>query len=556
MAGNNLSPRQKMIGMMYLVLTALLALNVSKTVLDAFAKINGSLYTTSINFSNKNNEVYAQFEHAAETNPGKAGPWRDKAYAVKSNADAIVFDIQRLKYDIVAAGDGEVSLSIGGQEVVKQKGTSFDQLTKDEKFASFYEVVMKKDRNKSWEIMGTDGGKNEGTPMMNDLTLFKDLLLSFTASNPSISTSLQSTFDFTDVTKKKGEGKDTWLESNFKDMPLIAAVTILSKIQADVRNAEADVINFLKQEIDATSLKFTSAEAIQIAPSNYIFLGDTFKADVFIAAKDSTQNPIVYLGDYELDEDGQYQMVGDYDTIPVKGGKGKYAVRTRTEGYKEWGGLIAMKTDAGTKLYPFNGEYQVAKQSVVVSPTKMNVLYILGDKMGNPVDISVPGVSKDKLSVSCNNGKILKKGGSWEVYPTKVGPAKISVSAEINGKRKNMGAMEFRVKRVPDPVASLPGLSKQGKIKKNQMTANSTKLRAKMKDFDFDLKFRVTGFTLAATYKGNYVEKKTRGASLTSEMKELVRDLPKGSTIFITNISAKGPDGKPRQLGALPVKLN
>lgn len=555
MAGNNLSPRQKMIGMMYLVLTALLALNVSKTVLDAFAKINGSLYTTSINFSNKNNEVYAQFEHAAETNPGKAGPWRDKAYAVKSSADAIVFDIQRLKYDIVAAGDGDVSLSIDGKEVVMEKGTTFDQLSKEEKFASFYEVVMKKDRNKPWEIMGTDGGLDQGTPMMNDLTSFKDLLLSFTASNPSISTSLQSTFDFSDVTKKKGEGKDTWLESNFKDMPLIAAVTILSKIQADVRNAEADVINFLKQEIDATSLKFTSAEAIQIAPSNYIFLGDTFKADVFIAAKDSTQNPIVYLGDYELGEDGQYQMVGDYDTIPVKGGKGKYAVRTRTEGYKEWGGLIAMKTDAGTKLYPFNGEYQVAKQSVVVSPTKMNVFYLLGDDNGNPVDISVPGVSNDKLSVSCDNGKIVKKGGAWEVFPKKVGIAKVVVAANIDGKRRNMGAMEFRVKRVPDPIPSLAGL-KNGKIKKNLFLANSTKLRAEMKDFDFDLKFNITGFTLAATYKGNYVEKKTRGARLTNEMKELVKDLPKGSTVFISNISAKGPDGKPRQIGTLPVKLN
>ena len=115
--------------------------------------------------------------------------------------------------------------------------------------------------------------------------------------------------------------------------------------------------------------------------------------------------------------------------------------------------------------------------------------------------------------------------------------------------------MEFRVKRVPDPVPSLPGL-KNGKIKKNQMTANSTKLRAEMKDFDFDLNFRVTGFTLAGTYKGNYVEKKARGSKLTDEMKELVRDLPKGSTVFITNISAKGPDGKVRQLGALPVKLN
>ena len=121
--------------------------------------------------------------------------------------------------------------------------------------------------------------------------------------------------------------------------------------------------------------------------------------------------------------------------------------------------------------------------------------------------------------------------------------------------RRNMGFMEFRVKRVPDPVPSLPGL-KNGKIKKNQMTANSTKLRAEMKDFDFDLKFRITGFTLAGTYKGNYVEKKTRGSKLTDEMKELVRDLPKGSKLFITNISAKGPSGKVRQLGALPVKLN
>ena len=556
MAGNKLSPRQKMIGMMYLVLTALLALNVSKTVLDAFAKINGSLYTTSINFSNKNNEVYLQFEQAAKNNPGKAGPWRDKAYAVKSSADSIIFDIQRLKYEIVAAGDGKVSLSVEGKEVVKEKGTTFNQLSKEEKFASFFEVVMKKDRNKSWEIMGTDGGNNEGTPMINSLTTFKDLLLSFTANNPSISKSLETTFNFSDVTKKKGEGKDTWLESNFKDMPLIAAVTILSKIQADVRNAEADVINFLKQEIDATSLKFTSAEAIQIAPSNYIFLGDTFKADVFIAAKDTNQNPVVYLGDYELDEDGMYQMVGEYDTIPVKAGKGKFSVRTRSEGYKKWGGLIAMKTDDGTKMYPFNGEYQVAKQSVVVSPTKMNVLYLLGDKVGNPVDISVPGVSKDKLSVYCDNGTIVKKGGSWEVFPKKVGKAKVSVSAEIDGKRRTMGFMEFRVKRVPDPVPTLPGLSKQGKIKKNQMTANSTSLRAEMKDFDFDLKFRITGFTLAGTYKGNYVEKKARGSKLTDEMKELVRDLPKGSTVFITNISAKGPDGKVRPLGAIPVKLN
>ena len=132
-------------------------------------------------------------------------------------------------------------------------------------------------------------------------------------------------------------------------MPLIAAVTILTKIQADVRNAEADVINYLKQNIDATDIKFTDAQAVQIPKNNYVFLGDTFKADVFITGKDSTQEPVIYLGEYELDEDGQYRMIGDYDSIPVVKGTGKFAVKTRTEGYKKWGGLIAMKTDDGLK---------------------------------------------------------------------------------------------------------------------------------------------------------------------------------------------------------------
>jgi gliding motility-associated protein GldM len=128
MAGNKLSPRQKMIGMMYLVLIALLALNVSKTVLDAFAKINGSLYTTSINFSNKNNEVYYQFEQAAKTNPGKAGQWRDKAFNVKKESDALVETLQRLKFQLVSMGDGVVKLDYNGKIVEIPENTSFTDL--------------------------------------------------------------------------------------------------------------------------------------------------------------------------------------------------------------------------------------------------------------------------------------------------------------------------------------------------------------------------------------------------------------------------------------------
>lgn len=551
MAGNKLSPRQKMIGMMYLVLIALLALNVSKTVLDAFAKINGSLYTTSINFSNKNNEVYYQFEQAAKTNPGKAGQWRDKAVNVKKESDALVETLQRLKFQLVSMGDGVVKLEHNGKVVEVPENTSFTDLG-DKKYSPFAEITNKKDRYKSWELMHSED--KEGEPLINDINSFKNLLLSYTESNNSITNSLNSTFDLSDIEakNKKRSGKISWLRNNFEDMPLIAAVTILSKIQADVRNAEADVINFLKQEIDATSLKFTGAEAIQIAPTNYIFLGDTFKADVFITAKDSNQNPVVYLGDYELTEDGQYQMVGEYDTIPVKGGKGKYAIRTRTEGYKKWGGLIAMKTDAGVKMYPFNGEYQVAKQSLVVSASKMNVFYI-DVEGGNPVDISVPGVPSDKLSAYCDNGKIIKKGSEWAAFPKKPGKANITVTADIDGKRRNMGKMVFRAKHLPDPEPSIRSL-KNNEIKRSILASDAAKLTASLENFDFETKFTVTSFEMFVTFQGDPVDKRSKSNKLTKEMRDIVKNLPLGSRVTFDNIMAKGP-GKKKYRMQLVVKI-
>ena len=554
MAGQKLSPRQKMIGMMYLVLTALLALNISKEVIDAFSKINGSLYNTSNNFSNKNAEVYNQFDQAARTNPGKAGPWKEKAFSVKSKASDVIYHLQRLKYEMVALGDGEVTLLINGKSKNIEKGISFSDLSNEEKFAN-YIVKRKKKRDKAWIVMGPKV-QDQGPALQQDLESFRDLMKSFTSNNSSITESLESTFDFSDIVQTRARGTDTWLESNFKDMPLIAAVTILSKIQADVRNAEADVINFLKQEIDATSLKFTGAEGLQIAPSNYIFTGDTFKADVFIAAKDSTQNPTIYIGDYQLGEDGKYVMTGSYDTIPVKSGKGKYAIRTRTQGYKKWGGLIEMKTDDGLKMYPFNGEYLVAEKSVVVSPTKMNVFYLLGDKIGNPVDISVPGVPKDKIYVSCSNGNIIKKNGSWEVFPKTRKNAIIAVTAEINGKRKSMGSMEFRVKPVPTPIPTFPGLSREKKIGKSVLSSGKIKMQASLKDFDFDYKYKITSFTMTYTGSTGMIAKlSTKGSRLSDAMIKAVQNSRSGDQIYFSAVRARGDNGKLEPLTDLIVTL-
>ena len=553
MAGNNLSPRQKMIGMMYLVLTAMLALNVSKEVLDAFQKINGGIVKTTQNFNSKNDEVYSAFVSAAETNETKAGPWRDKAFSVKEKADKLNDDIQRLKFDMVMLADKQVTFE--GKEPLEN--IKYDDLSTAQKKMLMVDVVSKKDRERPGELMINKGN---GEILQKALEDYRDFLKEL-VDEPTIQSSLSTTFTFEDKKEKYGSGMLSWVQQNFQDMPLIAAITILSKIQTDVRNAESDVIKYLQQEIDAGSLKFTSADAIQIATSNYVFLGDSFKADVFLAAKDTTQNPLIYVGDYEVDEDGKYKMVGNYDSIPVVSGKGKYAVKANSEGYKKWGGLISMKTDAGTKLYPFDGEYQVARASLVVSPTKMNVFYILASHplkegaLGNPIDVSVPGVPKDKLSVSCDNGTVKKVGGGWEVFPKTTGKAKISVTAEIDGKRRNMGSLEYRVMRTPKPEPKFLG-SKNKKVKKSQLLSSNAKLYAELSNFVFDIKYRITGFSVDVTQRGELVTKFAKGNKVTPEMKSLFESLQVGSVLYFTNITCKGPDGAPKSLPAVKLTIN
>ena len=553
MAGNNLSPRQKMIGMMYLVLTAMLALNVSKEVLDAFQKINGGIVKTTQNFSSKNDEVYSEFVAAAETNEAKAGPWRDKAFSVKAKADKIVDEIQKLKFDMVMLADKQVTF----EDESPIENTTYEQLTTEQKSKLMVDIVSKKDRERPGELMINKGN---GQILQKNLEDFRDSLLAL-VDEPSIQSSLSSTFTFEDKKEKYGSGMLSWVEQNFMDMPMIAAITILSKIQTDVRNAESDVIKYLQQEIDASSLKFTSADAIHIANSNYIFLGDSFKADVFLAAEDTTQNPTIFVGDYELGEDGNYRMVGDYDSVPIVSGKGKYSVRTSSEGYKKWGGLIYMKTDLGEKIYPFDGEYQVARPSLVVSPTKMNVFYILAsyplkdNALGNPIDVSVPGVPKDKINVSCDNGTVKKVGAGWEVFPKKTGRAKISVSAEIDGKRKNMGSIEYRVMRTPKPEPKFLGSTNQ-KIKKSQLLSNNAKLFAELSNFVFDIKYNITGFSVDVTQRGEIVTKYAKGNKVTQDMKDIFQSLQVGSVVYFTNISCKGPDGAPKQLPSVKLTVN
>ena len=555
MAGGNISPRQKMINMMYLVLTALLALNVSKEVLNSFFEVNKGITRTTTNFNSKNGDTYAAFDAAAEVNPVKAGPYREQAYEIKTEADKLVASLQEMKYNLVLKTDKKVYL--GSQREIKDEEgdlieeksivLSWDMLSDQQKLMNIGALTNKDDRHAAGDLFYSEKRKtNVATDLKNNLITYKDKIISIAEGDESLITSINETCNYEDK-KIKGK-KQLWEKYNFYDMPSVGALTLLSKMQSDVRNTEADIINMLRENIDAGSLKFTSAEGIQIPNSNFVLKGDSFRAQIFIAAKDTTQAPLIYVGEYDSLGGGEYEMIGDdYETVKVVNGKGMFARRASSEGNQKWGGLIAMKTDNGTKMYPFRGQYLVAAKTAVVSPTNMNILYL---EVDNPLKISVPGYTAGVISAVINNGKVsvVKKSlGEYSARPSKKGKAMVSLFAEVNGKRTKMGEMEFRVKEVPPPKPKV-----QFTIEVNGTTVidkmkmvNAGGLGAELKDFDFKgVRYVVTSYRLSGVYKGEQMKEDAKGPKFTPKMISIIKNTKSGNAITISNIKAKRVDAK------------
>ena len=555
MAGGNLSPRQKMINMMYLVLTALLALNVSKEVLNSFFEVNKGITRTTTNFNAKNGDTYAAFDAAAEVNPVKAGPYRKQAYEIKDEADKLVASLQEMKYNLVLAADKKVYLGYDSEikdnegDLIEEKSIelSWDLLSDNQKLMSIGALTNKDDRHAAGDLFySSKRKKNIATDLKTDLSTYKNSLISIAEGNESLITSINETCNYEDK-KIKGK-KQLWEEYNFYDMPSVGALTLLSKMQSDVRNTESDIINMLRENIDAGSLKFTSAEGIQIPNSNFVLKGDSFRAQIFIAAKDTTQAPIIYVGEYDSLGGGKYEMIGDdYETVKVVNGKGMFARLASSEGNQKWGGLIAMKTDNGTKMYPFRGQYLVAAKTAVVSPTNMNILYL---EVDNPLKISVPGYTAGVISAVINNGKVsaIKKSlGEYSARPSKKGKAMVSLFAEVNGKRTKMGEVSFRVKEVPPPKPEVKfALNVKGELfieKAKMVTAGG--LSAKLKDFDFEgVRYMIKSFKLTGNYKGEQQSDIAKNPKFTPKMVGIIKNTRSGNSISITAIKAQRTDSK------------
>lgn len=519
---------------MYLFLTALMALNVSKEVLNSFVYVSNSLEKTVENSKNKNDKVYNEFTKANMENPAKVGPWKKEADKVQKNAEELISFLEGHKIELARYAEGEETECIDADGKFHLDG-----------------LKQKDNIDKGGEYFGPLG-KKHGGGIETKIDEYREMLLGIVPdAQEALKKTITTTLATDDYLNHEGI-TESWVTHTFEHIPLVADFVMLAKLQTDVRNMETDVINYLFGQISAGDFKVNKMDATVIAKSSYVTKGDEYIAEVFIAAYDSTQDPEIYVGNFESLGDGKYNIPENAQKLEVVNGKGVYKVPGNVVGDKKWGGLIKLKSpDGGESFYEFESEYQVAQSNVVVAPTGMNVFYYGID---NPVEISVPGFASSDLLPRINGATIVKSGQGYMVKPTKkTGNVNVQVYVKQEGGQKLMGKKEFRIRVIPKPIAKVMGKT-SGTISKS-LLSNAPSVYAELEDFVFDLKFNVTQFNLVATdgiYSKEYLSKSSK---FTREQIDAIKGAKKGSRIMIDNITAKGPDGRDVPLSPIVFKL-
>lgn len=551
MAGGKLSPRQKMINMMYLVLTALLALNVSKEILDSFVTVNTGLEVTKLTLSTKMGDTYNEFGKLASENANKYGAAYKSAQDVKSEADRLFNYIDTIKARVIAGTeklpmDSVVLKDAQGRPMVRP----LDRVAGKDNYTVLTNMMG----------MGDPGAPTEveygAVELRRNLEAFRDKLKGVAKDNPILVANIDKMFYFEDL-KDSGGKPVTWEALNFYHVPLAAGVTILSKIQMDIRNAEAELVNWMLGEVEGQSFKFNKLTAIVKPQSSYVTVGAKYSAEIFLGAYDDQNAPEVWICKPGARVDTTAKppkIIGDSEKLPMNGAKALLEQVASGAGLRQVSGIIKFKPVGGEEqIEAFFTEYEVAQPNLVVSPTKMNVFYRGVD---NPVSVSVSGYSDKDIAASMTNGELRKGPEGYVIRPGRENEATVSATVtNPDGSKKAMPGIKFRVKNVPNPTPYFAGKSVNDEtIKKAELTAAAGVI-AKMENFEFDLKFEIVEFRVTMIVGGTPLEQAVKGPAVSSAMKEMFQKAKPGQKIYIEGIKAKGPDGTVRNLGSLSFKV-
>lgn len=508
-----------MINLMYLVFIAMMALNVSSEVLDGFELVEDSLRTSIDNTSSRNDIVTNELKDYYQSNPEKVREWYEKGMKVKEASDSLYNYVQDLKVRIAQIADG--------------------------KNADVNNIDHKDDLEAASRVM-LSPVSGEGKNLRKSIEAYRMMLgemVEDSAKTRIIEASLSTT-----APHKPGINTRTWEEALFENMPVAAAVTLLTKMQSDIRYAEGEVLSNLLSSVDVRDYRVNQITAQVIPESQIVMRGSQYRANIVLSAVDSTKRPSVFVNGKELpyDANGMFTAVaGTPGTYPVKG-------------YIEMPG-----SDGSVMRREFESEYFVTEPSATVAPVLMNVLYA---GYVNPIRIAVPGVPSGNVTATMTNGTLTRKGDLWEARPATVGTdAIVSVHAKMaDGRSVEMAKTTFRVRPLPDPMPFIEYKDQNGNVRKfrggqfsKRSLLEADGIQAAIDDDLLNVPFKVLSFELTFyDSMGNIIPEVTQGSQFSQRQKDYIRRLARGKRFYITHVKVLGPDNKERTIPTVEVIVN
>ncbi len=522
---------------MYLVLTALLALNISKDILDAFVIVDESLAASSETTGKKLNALYSDFELARSIDPEKVNNYWSRSQEARSRATEINAFIDSIKTTLIARTENV--------ERAVADTMSMASISKKDDYDTPTNILV--------------GEREDGQGGLANI--LKNKIAEYQVSMREL-LSEQDKAHFNErinlSDRKLADRTSTWETNNFYHTPLVASLVILSKLQMDVADVEYDVVNKLYRSFNQKDFYFDTIAATVLSQSNYVLLGEEYASDIIVAAYSTTRSPKIRIG--KLNGDGT-ALARELETVPTENGKGIFRKKASAEGIFTYEGMVDLvNSEGGTQSYPFRSEYIVARPSLVVSATKMNVLY---RGIENPVEISVPGVPSENIVATISDGhQLIKKSNGQYVAKMKAqsgSEVSISVSARMkDGAVRPMGKMEFRVKRLPKPHPSIAGRANPSEKWQAAAMKNAPGLSARYDEsFVFNLNCNTKSFKVMVINKQMEVVGRTENyeARFNAETKALLQKVKKGDRVYFESIKAVGDDGVPHDLGTVVAEI-
>ncbi|HKK76771.1 MAG TPA: gliding motility protein GldM [Saprospiraceae bacterium] len=523
-------PRQLMINLMYLVLTAMLALNVSAKIINAFFVVNDGIQANNDITDKSTKFTFEAMQRNAEQKPEEYEPLVDAAARVQEVSAEFTEYVEGIRDTLVQASGGyypEDDKNHPGQPKGYKNKDVTTRLLVDQGMATELKSRILNARQQIIDIVYELNGA-EGTAI-DDANLAN--------LESQISLEISKAYE-----RENKPGRDTvsWEEFTFKQMPLAAVFPLLSQYSNNMKSSEAVILNFLVDQMGKQAFKVDNFIPISSPKKSYVIAGETFETNISVAANSSSIN-----------ENVRIQVNGQ--SLPVENGTASYSVRTSGTGLKSYNVAVSLTnpTTGETEEYTETFQYEVGRRSVAVSADKMNVFYIGVD---NPISVSAAGVSSNELRVSGSGGglQLSRTGqGKYVAKVSSVGQAKVTVS----GGGLTPTSFDFRVKAIPDPIARLNGET-GGTIGNGTFRAQSG-IFAELDNFDFEARCNIAGFTLVyAPPREDLQEFVNVGQAFTGGARNAVSQAKPGDTYYFNNVRAKCPgDNTPRKINPMVFKI-